>query len=152
MRDLRFLLLYFLLSTVVLFAGYSPGADAQMVGGTISGDVVDPAGAAVARAEVVIRNEETGGERRFVTADSGTFSAPSVPVGVYTVSVSRDGFAPLNRTGIALTVGQSIQLHLALTVGGVQQTVSVVDTAVVVDTSTLQTPGLIDERQVKGCR
>ena len=149
MRDLRFLLLYFLLSTVVLFAGYSPGADAQMVGGTISGDVVDPAGAAVARAEVVIRNEETGGERRFVTADSGTFSAPSVPVGVYTVSVSRDGFAPLNRTGIALTVGQSIQLHLALTVGGVQQTVSVVDTAVVVDTSTLQTQGLIDERQVK---
>ncbi len=149
MRDLRFVLLSCLLSAVVLFAGYSPGAGAQMVGGTISGDVVDPLGAAVARAEVLIRNEETGGERRFVTADSGTFSAPSVPVGVYTVSVSRDGFAALNRTGIALTVGQNVQLHLALTVGSVQQSVSVVDTAVVVDTSTLQTQGLIDERQVK---
>jgi hypothetical protein len=149
MRDLRFVPLSFLLSVVVVFAGYSPGADAQMVGGTISGDVVDPAGAAVARADVLIRNEETGGERRFVTADSGTFSAPSVPVGAYTVSVSRDGFAPLNRTGITLTVGQSVQLHLALTVGSVQQSISVADTAVVVDTSTLQTQGLIDERQVK---
>jgi len=127
----------------------APHAHAQMVGGTISGDVVDPAGSAVSRAEVVVRNDETGSERKFVTTESGTFSAPSVAVGVYTVSVSRDGFAPLNRTGIGLTVGQSVQLHLVLSVGTVQQSVSVVDTPAVVDTSTLQTQGLVDERQVK---
>jgi Carboxypeptidase regulatory-like domain len=127
----------------------TPWANAQMVGGTISGDVVDPGGAAVARAEVLIRSEETGSERKIVTAESGTFSAPSVAVGVYTVSVSRDGFSPLNRTGITLTVGQNVQLHLALAVGSVQQTVSVVDTPAVVDISTLQTQGLVDERQVK---
>jgi hypothetical protein len=146
MRDLRLALPIRLLSILILIA---PGAKAQMVGGTISGDVVDPAGSAVARAEVVIRNDETGSERKFVTAEGGSFSAPSVAVGVYTVTVSRDGFAPLSRTGISLTVGQSVQLHLALTVGSVQQTVSVVDTPAVVDTSTLQTQGLVDERQVK---
>ncbi len=124
-------------------------ARAQMVGGTISGEVVDPAGAAITRAEVLIRNDETGSERKFTTAEGGTFSAPSVAVGVYTVSVSREGFAPLTRTGIVLTVGQNVQLHLALTVGGVQQSVSVVDTPSVVDTSTLQSQGLVDERQVK---
>ena len=80
---------------------------------------------------------------------SGTFSAPSVSVGVYTVSVTHDGFAPLNRTGVGLTVGQNVQLRLVLTVGNVQQTVSVVDTPSVVETSTLQTQGLVDERQVK---
>jgi hypothetical protein len=120
-----------------------------MVGGTISGDVVDPGGAAVARAEVLIRNEETGSERKVLTAESGTFSAPSVAVGMYTVSVSKDGFSPLNRTGIVLTVGKNVELHLALAVGGVQQTVSVVDTPAVVEISTLQTQGLVDERQVK---
>jgi hypothetical protein len=146
MRDLRLALPNCLLSLLILIA---PGARAQMVGGTISGDVVDPAGSAVGRAEVVIRNDETGSERKFVTADGGTFSAPSVAVGVYTVTVSRDGFAPLSRTGIGLTVGQNVQLHLALTVGSVQQTVAVVDTPAVVDTSTLQTQGLVDERQVK---
>ncbi len=120
-----------------------------MVGGTISGEVVDPAGAAVAQAEVLIRNDETGSERKFTTAESGIFSAPSVAVGNYTVSVSRDGFAPLSRTGIVLTVGQNVQLRLALTLGSVQQSVRVVDTPAVVDTSTLQTQGLVDEQQVK---
>jgi len=70
-------------------------------------------------------------------------------VGVYTVTVSRDGFAPLSRTGIGSRWARVCNLHLILTVGSVQQTVSVVDTPAVVDTSTLQTQGLVDERQVK---
>ena len=127
----------------------TPAVNAQMVGGTISGDVVDVAGAAVPQAQVVIRNDETGSERKLVTAEGGTFSAPSVAVGTYTVSIARDGFEPLQRTGIGLTVGQNVQLHLVLAVGNVQQTVSVVDTPAVVDMSTLQTQGLVDERQVK---
>src|SRR6202020_1730294 len=143
---MRLNLRYCLSSILIVLASH---AHAQMVGGTISGDVVDPGGSAVGGAEVLVRNDETGSERKFVTTESGTFSAPSVAVGVYTVSVSRDGFAPLNRTGIGLTVGQSVQLHLVLTVGTVQQSVSIVDTPATVDTSTLQNQGLVDERQVK---
>jgi hypothetical protein len=149
MRDLQLPLRYRLFSTLLAVALCVPGAKAQMVGGTISGEVVDPAGAAVARAEVLVRNDETGSERKFITAESGIFSAPSVTVGTYTVSVSRDGFAPLSRTGVVLTVGQNVQLHLALTVGSVQQSVQVMDTPAVVDTSTLQTQGLVNEQQVK---
>jgi hypothetical protein len=144
MRTLRLVFPYFL-----FLIATAPFARAQMVGGTISGEVVDAGGAAVAQADVRIRNDETGSERKFLTAESGTFSAPSVAVGVYTLSVSRDGFAPLKRTGIGVTVGQNVQLHLALTVGSVQETVSVADTPAVVDTTTLQVQGLIDERQVK---
>ena len=146
MRSLQLIVRCLMLSA--LLAPAFP-AQAQMVGGTISGEVVDAAGASLARAEVRIRNDETGSERQFTTTESGTFSAPSVAVGVYTVSVTRDGFAPLTRTGIGLTVGQNVQLHLALSVGSVQQSVSVVDTPSVVETSTMQTQGLVDERQVK---
>lgn len=142
MRTLRLVLLFF-------FIAVSIGAQAQMVGGTISGQVVDAGGAALARAEVLIRNDETGSERKFLTTESGAFSAPSVAVGTYTVSVSCNGFAPLERTGITVTVGQNVQLRLALTVGSVQETVSVADTPALVDTTTLQVQGLIDERQVK---
>jgi hypothetical protein len=144
MRTLRLIFPYLLFLIAV-----APSATAQMVGGTISGEVVDAGGAAVAQAEVLIRNDETGSERKFLTGESGTFSAPSVAVGAYTVSVSRDGFAPLQRTGIGVTVGQNVQLHLALTIGRVQETVSVADTPAVVDATTLQVQGLIDERQVK---
>ena len=121
----------------------------QLVGGTITGDVVDSSGAAIDQASVLIHNLETGTERSLVTANGGAFSALSIPVGVYTVTVSRDGFAPLKRTGIRLEVGQSVRLHLALDLGSVAQSVTVADTPVSVDTSTLQSQGLVDERQVK---
>ncbi|WP_263360160.1 carboxypeptidase-like regulatory domain-containing protein [Acidicapsa ligni] len=124
-------------------------AFAQLVGGTIAGSIVDSGGASVVGAAVVIRNEETGGVRQLVTSQYGTFSAPSIPVGTYTLSVTLDGFAPLKRTGIALTVGQSLELHLKLNVGKVEQLVTVVDTPSGVDTSTLQSQGLVNERQVK---
>ncbi|MBV8437587.1 MAG: carboxypeptidase regulatory-like domain-containing protein [Silvibacterium sp.] len=122
---------------------------AQMVGGTISGTVVDPSDAPLDHAKVVIRNEETATERNLTTAADGTFSAPSIAVGVYSVSVEKDGFAPLKRTGITVAVAQHVQLRLPLTVGAVQQVVTVVDTPAAVDTSTLQTQGLVTERQVK---
>ncbi len=149
MRDLYRIVRSCLFSLLFVVAVSAPYATAQMVGGTISGDVVDTAGAAVPGAQILIRNEETGSERKLTTAATGTFSAPSVAVGAYTVSVSRDGFAPLTRTGISLTVGQNVQLHLALTVGTVSESVSVVDQPSVVNTSTLQSQGLVDERAVK---
>ena len=126
-----------------------PLAFSQLVGGTIAGEVVDPSNAKVDGAKVIIRNQETGGERNLVTAEGGAFSAPSIPVGVYSVSITRDGFAPIKRTGIALTVGESIHLHFSLEVGVVEQAVTVVDTPASIEISTLQSQGLVDERQVK---
>src|SRR5271165_3146298 len=139
----RFLILSFVLlaSTALLRA--------QQVGGTINGDVTDPNHASVVGASVLIRNEETGFVRQLLTGQGGAFSAPSVPVGVYSISVNQDGFAPLKRTGISLSVGESIQLHLALSVGSVAQIITVADTPAAVDVSTLQSQGLVDERQVK---
>ena len=149
MRDWHPLPAFRLFFAAAGLAASSALAAAQMVGATITGDVIDPANAPVAHAEVVIRSQETGSERRLVTEGGGSFSAPSVAVGTYTVSVTKDGFAPLERTGVTLTVGQSVRLRLALALGTVKESVTVVDTPAVVNTSTLQTQGLIDQRQVK---
>ncbi len=140
----------FLFLSILVASGLgAPSARAQVVGGTISGDVVDPSGGAVSGAKILIFNQETGTVRELITSEGGTFSAPSVPVGAYSVTVSRDGFAPQQRTGISLAVGQGIHLHLTLSVGGSHETVSVVDTPQVVDLSTQQSQGLVDEHQVK---
>ncbi|MDE1177191.1 MAG: carboxypeptidase-like regulatory domain-containing protein [Edaphobacter sp.] len=122
---------------------------AQVVGGSISGTVTDPSSAALSGATVVVHNDETGSERRLTTGDDGRFSAPSITIGTYTVSASHDGFTPQHRTGIGLTVGQSRQVDLQLTVNSVEQQVTVEDTPGVVNLSTQQTSGLIDERQIK---
>ena len=138
-----------LLPVLITFASVAPILHAQLVGGTIAGDVVDPTNAPLDHAKVLIRNQETGSERSLITASGGAFSAPSIPVGVYTVTVTSDGFAPLKRTGVSLAVGQSVHLHLTLPLGNVEQSVTVADTPASVDTSTLQTEGLVNERQVK---
>lgn len=138
------------MSALAIAAAFSPAfAFGQLVGGTINGAVVDPSNASVDHAHVIVHNQETGTERDLYTAADGTFSAPSIPVGVYTVSVEHDGFAPLRQTSIHLAVGQSIALHLTLQVQQIEQNVTVLDTPQTVDVSTLQSQGLIEERQVK---
>ena len=73
----------FLVRFLILSFAFLPGSvllHAQLVGGTIAGDIVDPNNAAVVGASVVIRNQETGGVRELITAQGGAFSAPSIPV------------------------------------------------------------------------
>lgn len=69
-------------------------AHAQVVGGTISGIVLDSSGAVIPNARVIVRNEDTGAQRILRTNASGAFAAPSIPVGSYDVSSTVDGFAP----------------------------------------------------------
>ncbi len=124
-------------------------AGAQVVGGSISGSVSDTAGAVVPNASVLVRNQNTGTERRLLTDGSGRFAAPSIPVGTYSITVQSTGFAQLERTGVELSVGQSITLPLALHAGGATEQVTVAAATPAVNLSTEQTSGLIDERQVK---
>src|ERR1700761_2937922 len=81
---------------------------AQIVGGSITGAITDASGAAIPGAAVVIRNQETGSERRLTTNGEGLYSAPSISVGRYSVSAAKDGFATQQRNGIAVTVGESV--------------------------------------------
>ena len=135
-----------LLSTLLFFA---LRAHAQVVGGTLSGTITDPTGASLTNAQVLVHNDETGNERRLTTGPDGRFSAPSIPVGTYTITVELPGFASQRRTGIPLTVGQSKQIDIELTVNSVDQQISVEDTPAVVNLSTQQISGLVDEHQIK---
>ncbi|MGI4827942.1 MAG: carboxypeptidase regulatory-like domain-containing protein [Janthinobacterium lividum] len=121
---------------------------AQVVGGTMTGTVLDPTGAVVPGAKVVVRNTDTGTVRTLVSDPGGRFSAPSIPVGTYTITADTAGFAPYQRTGVQLTVGQSLDLALKLALTG-SETVTVNEALPTVNTSTEQTSGLIDARQIK---
>jgi Carboxypeptidase regulatory-like domain len=124
-------------------------ATTQVVGGTISGTITDATGAAIANAQVVVHNDETGSERRLLSGPDGRYAAPSVPVGSYTVRVTADGFAEQSRNGIPLSVGQAQNVNLALSAAGVAQTITVKDEVPIVNLSTQQTAGLVDARQIK---
>ena len=100
---------------------------AQVVGGTLAGTVTDPTGAAIPAAGVIVHNDDTGAQRSLTTSATGSFSAPAITVGTYTVTAEAPGFAHYKRTGITVTVGQTLDLTLKLAVSG-SDTVSVTDT------------------------
>lgn len=138
-----------LLSLLLFSAGWAGTACAQVVGASISGTVSDPSGATLSGATVSIRNIETGAIRKLTSDNAGRYSAPSIPVGSYEVTGSKDGFTPQARTGIELVVGQHSTVDLQLSVGELKQAVTVNDTASPVSLSTQSTEGVVSERQVK---
>ncbi len=133
----------------LLFLIFASAAGAQVVGGTITGSVTDATGAIVPGATVTVRNENTGTERRLTADSAGEFSAPSVSVGTYTVTVAAQGFGELRRMGVALTVGQALRLPLVLQVSNVAQEVTVADEPATVNLTTQQISGLVNSKQVK---
>ncbi|ADW67260.1 TonB-dependent receptor [Granulicella tundricola] len=148
LRPIETVLRVIVCSLLALFLAFT--AKAQVVGGTIAGIVTDATGAAVPHAHVRIHNEDTGTERRIDTDATGHYSAPSVTVGTYTVTVGATSFATERKTGIGLTIGQATEVDLVLPVAGAEQEVTVADTPAVVNDSTQQVSGLVSERQVKG--
>ncbi|HVT96153.1 MAG TPA: carboxypeptidase-like regulatory domain-containing protein, partial [Acidobacteriaceae bacterium] len=122
---------------------------AQVVGATLAGRVQDRMGASLPGASVTVRNDETGAQRALTSDADGRFSAPSLPVGAYSVTVAHSGFATQEQHGIALVVGQTRDLTVTLDLGTIQQQVVVSTQGPVINTSTQETSGLVDERQVK---
>jgi hypothetical protein len=123
-------------------------ARAQVVGGTIAGLVTDSSGAAIPNAHVLVHNDDTGAQRALTTNASGQYIASSIAVASYTITADAPNFAQTTRN-ITLTIGQSLNLNLTLSVTG-HETVTVNETQPIVNTSTEQTAGLVDSRQVKG--
>ncbi|HEY6060316.1 MAG TPA: TonB-dependent receptor, partial [Gemmatimonadales bacterium] len=89
-------------------------AQAQATTGIIRGLIVDPNGAPVGGALVLLRETQTNFQRT-VTADAGgNFAASLLPLGIYEVTARGIGFNPVSERGIVLRVGQSVDLRLSL--------------------------------------
>jgi hypothetical protein len=121
----------------------------QVVGASLSGTVKDESGTGVPAAAVSVKNIETGAERKLVTDENGRYSAPSIAIGKYQVSASKEGFSSALKTGIELVVGQTTEVNLELPVGELKQVVTVEETTSPVNLTTQQISGLVSERQVK---
>src|ERR1700748_2339147 len=99
----------------------------QAIDGLIAGTVLDSAGGALPGAAILIRNQETGAERKLTTDENGRYSAVGLGVGAYQITASKEGFRTAAKTGISLAVGQRADVDLRLSVGEVRETVTVIE-------------------------
>jgi hypothetical protein len=104
---------------------------------SLSGTVVDSSGAVIPGADVKIRNTGTGSENNVVTASDGGFSIPSLPGGVYSVTVSLQGFKTVTLNAVTLNAAVPANVKVTLQVGALEENVTVTgDSALVVQTQT----------------
>lgn len=122
-------------------------AQTQITTGTIQGTVVDENGASVPGASVEIRNIQTNLTRNLTTDDEGRFVALSLPSGRYTITIVKDGFATLVVERADLTVGQAINLPLAMKVSGVEERVTITATPTI-DTLKTESSTTLNETAV----
>ncbi|HEX4771878.1 MAG TPA: carboxypeptidase regulatory-like domain-containing protein [Bryobacteraceae bacterium] len=116
---------------------------------SLSGRVTDESGGVIATAVVVVSNVDTNAQRDLVTDAYGRFIVASLPVGNYSIVVSKQGFKTKSLTGIRLVVGQEGIENLTLPIGDLQQTVTVEEHPESVALSTDQISGLVGEKEVK---
>jgi hypothetical protein len=131
---------------LALFAGGSTFA--QTFRGTILGTVTDSSGAAVPGATVTIKNADTGLVRTVTTSDDGSYAAPELPIGNYSVSVEKAGFKLGVVTGIKVEVSSERRADVALQLGQSAQTVEVRGEELPMVESTSNTLGGIVESKV----
>jgi hypothetical protein len=98
---------------------------AQVLYGSIVGNVTDKAGAAVAGANVKIVNKATNQVRDAVTNEDGGYTFTTVQTGDWEVTASKSGFKTLTRSNVAVTLNNITRTDLALEVGELSETVSV---------------------------
>ncbi|HYL36734.1 MAG TPA: TonB-dependent receptor [Bryobacteraceae bacterium] len=121
---LGFLGSLFLLASNVLFGQATA---------TINGRVVDQGGAVLPKASVTITNAATGVIRETVTNEEGLYTVAALIPGNYDVKVQLPGFAPAEKKGVELLTGSNLTVDLQMSVGAVQESVSVEAQASLVD-------------------
>ena len=132
----------------ILVLGTTASVWAQSTAG-LRGTVVDPQGSVVPDAVVTVRNTQTGVEISSHTDSSGIFEYPTLPPGSYRVEISHAGFQKLSADGLLLAVDSVVAQKFTLTVGGVDQVVTVTAETPTIETTTATVGQVIDQKTVQ---
>ncbi len=107
---------------------------AQLLQGTLNGNVTDASQSAVVGAKVVATEQQTNFTRDTVTNAAGAYIFAGIPPGTYKITVTMNGFQTYNQTGIVLTPEAQIRADVALSVGQVTESVTVQSTSITLQT------------------
>jgi hypothetical protein len=145
-RNPRFLPILFFAAALVISCVSS--AHAQTTG-TLTGKVSDPSGGVLAGARVTARHIETGMTRNTVTGPEGRFLIAGLPAGNYEVRAEFTGFRPLVRSGVTLTINETLGLDFVLAVGELDQAITVAGQSPLVNTHSAGLSYLVSESAIR---
>jgi hypothetical protein len=114
----------------------------------LDGNVVDPQGAAVVGAEVVVVNTNNGQTLKTTSDERGHWILPAMPSGTYRVTVTVAGFRTLSIEGVKVDAGVPATVTARLEVGQVSERIDVQAGADLVQTTSASLSSTIEGRQI----
>ncbi len=125
-----------------------PPLMAQTFFGGVNGTVSDASGGVVPGARVTLTNESTGIATEAETNARGFFTFVNVRAGQYTLGVTAPGFKAANVPGFPVGVNDTMVQNVTLEVGAVTETVEVTAQATLLQASSSELGGTIEEEVV----
>ena len=114
-------------------------AVAQVLYGSIVGNVRDSSGASVPGATVTIINKETNQGRTAITNEEGGYNFSTIQSGTYDVKVTKEGFRPAEETNLGVATNTVARADLKLQVGAITETVIITGASQLLQTDRAET-------------
>jgi hypothetical protein len=124
-------------------------APCQETRATLTGLVMDPTGAVVPNATIKVVNADNGATVLVKSNSQGSYTAPFLQPGVYTISVQMNGFKAYRHTGLELQVEATVKENIVLQVGSVSESVVVTTATPMIDTSNADTGQSLTAEEVR---
>ena len=147
-RDRHGQRLVLILVAAFLIAGHSELVLGAGYGGSLSGTVTDPSGAAVAGATVTATESATGVKQAVTTDAQGFYSFQGLAVGRYDIRIEDRGFKPLLQAGVLVEVNKKVVLDASLALGEREETVTISGSGAHVETTDTQMGEVISACQM----
>jgi hypothetical protein len=124
-------------SVCLCVVAVAPRVEAQVLYGTLVGNVSDATQAAIPGASVRIVNTGTGQEWKLTTSQLGGYSVSTVPPGTYIVTVSTEGFRTFAKRDVVVAANATVRVNVMLELGQVAESIEVSAQAIALQTDTM---------------
>src|SRR6266545_2393702 len=117
--------------------------------GSVQGTVKDTAGAAVPGAKVTLSGPALVRSLEATSDKEGAYIFPKVPAGIYTVTVLQTGFKTVKNEDVNVILGQAARVDVALSAGGVTESVTVTANSEAIDVTSSKAATNITEKFIE---
>ncbi|QQS47969.1 MAG: TonB-dependent receptor [Acidobacteriota bacterium] len=124
-------------------------AEAQVLYGSIIGNVTDQNGAVVPGATVTITNKGTGQVRETVTDSEGVYSIVNILPGIYDLKIGKQGFTTFTKLDLTITANNITRTNVEMKIGNVADIVQVAADATVLQTESATVKSEISGKEIQ---
>src|SRR5258708_20325942 len=122
---------------------------AQSPNATVTGEVVDPSGAAISDATVEVIDEATNLKYSTKTNREGIYVIPELPPATYRIEVSHIGFKTILKPDVVLNVRDAVAINFKLPIGTINETITVEAGASMINSTDGSVSTVVDQSYIK---